>query len=181
MGIDWVTKTKMSDVILRHHPELEPALEGLPNAFLPWHKVDAGAPAGPIAKRAESMKKALAAINYVSAADGTGDGLPEASLRESLRFLVAKGWCRHSSAGCSRRAAGQCACSPRWTPTPARSACSRPSAVATAAMKSACSAAGSSRCGARAPCARSSTARPSASPPTAAPRARAWPTSSPTP
>src|SRR3954447_5959676 len=30
-GIDWVTKTKMSDVILRHYPELEPALDGLPN------------------------------------------------------------------------------------------------------------------------------------------------------
>src|SRR5437588_9367032 len=39
-GIDWVTKTKMKDVILRHYPELEPSLDGLPNAFLPWNKVD---------------------------------------------------------------------------------------------------------------------------------------------
>jgi hypothetical protein len=62
-GIDWVTKTKMSDVLLRHYPELEPALEGLPNAFLPWHKVGEGGPSGPIAKRTEGMKKALAAIN----------------------------------------------------------------------------------------------------------------------
>ena len=30
----------MKDVILRHYPELEPALDGLPNAFLPWNKVD---------------------------------------------------------------------------------------------------------------------------------------------
>jgi hypothetical protein len=62
-GIDWVTKTKMKDVILRHYPELEPALEGLPNAFLPWHKVDGSGPSGPMAKRTEGMKKALAAIN----------------------------------------------------------------------------------------------------------------------
>src|SRR5438552_14876298 len=41
-GIDWVTKTKLKDVLLRHYPELEPALEGLPNAFLPWHRVGDG-------------------------------------------------------------------------------------------------------------------------------------------
>ncbi len=38
-GIDWVNNTKMKDVILRHYPELEPALAGLPNAFLPWHRM----------------------------------------------------------------------------------------------------------------------------------------------
>jgi hypothetical protein len=62
-GIDWVTKTKLKDVILRHYPELEPALEGLPNAFLPWNKVDGTGPEGKAAKTVEGMKKALAAIN----------------------------------------------------------------------------------------------------------------------
>src|SRR4051812_154482 len=57
-GIDWVNKTKMKDVLLRHYPELEPALHGLPNAFLPWNQVDA-----PVDGRVGGMRKALAAIN----------------------------------------------------------------------------------------------------------------------
>src|SRR3954449_3391470 len=62
-GIDWVTHTKMKDVILRHYPELTPALEGLPNAFLPWHKVSPEGQDGKVGKRVEGAKKALAAIN----------------------------------------------------------------------------------------------------------------------
>ncbi|MFL5782288.1 MAG: peroxidase family protein [Thermoleophilaceae bacterium] len=65
-GIDWVTKTKMKDVILRHYPELEPSLEGLPNAFLPWHPVDPeqrNGRVGAARHRIEGMKKALEAIN----------------------------------------------------------------------------------------------------------------------
>jgi hypothetical protein len=63
-GIDWVTRTKMKDVILRHYPELGPALEGMPNAFLPWHRVDAAHDGqGPVGKRFEGMRKALEAIN----------------------------------------------------------------------------------------------------------------------
>src|SRR3954464_3940109 len=65
-GIDWVTKTKMKDVLLRHYPELEPALQGLPNAFLPWHRVAPESRNGRIGaarKRVEGMKKALEAIN----------------------------------------------------------------------------------------------------------------------
>src|SRR3954452_5276464 len=58
-GIDWVTKTKMSDVLLRHYPELEPALDGLPNAFLPWHRVSDPIGGG----RADGLRKALAALN----------------------------------------------------------------------------------------------------------------------
>jgi hypothetical protein len=60
-GIDWVTHTKMKDVLLRHYPELEPALEGLPNAFLPWNKVGDGK--GKVGHRVEGVRKALAAIN----------------------------------------------------------------------------------------------------------------------
>src|SRR5207302_5723868 len=63
-GIKWVTHTKMKDVLLRHYPELEPALEGLPNAFLPWNKVSPdGKRVTPLQHRAEGVKKALAAIN----------------------------------------------------------------------------------------------------------------------
>src|SRR4051812_40564319 len=63
-GIDWVNKTKMKDVILRHYPELEPSLEGMPNAFLPWHRVDAAHDGqGPVRKRIEGMQKAFEAIN----------------------------------------------------------------------------------------------------------------------
>jgi heme peroxidase len=63
-GIDWVTHTKMKDVLLRHYPELEPALDGLPNAFLPWNRVspDSGQPSK-LSSRVEGVKKALAAIN----------------------------------------------------------------------------------------------------------------------
>jgi hypothetical protein len=62
-GIDWVSNTKMKDVILRHHPELSPALEGLPNAFLPWHRVDQEGRDGKVKKRIEGTRRALSAIN----------------------------------------------------------------------------------------------------------------------
>ena len=62
-GIDWVNNTKMKDVLLRHHPELTPALEGMPNAFLPWHRVGAGGgPDGNLAKRIAGTRRALSAI-----------------------------------------------------------------------------------------------------------------------
>ncbi|MGI8726233.1 MAG: peroxidase family protein [Solirubrobacterales bacterium] len=38
-GIDWVENNTMSDVLLRHFPELGPALEGVENAFAPWNRV----------------------------------------------------------------------------------------------------------------------------------------------
>jgi hypothetical protein len=69
-GIRWVTHTKLKDVLLRHYPELEPALDGLPNAFLPWNKVSADGKANGngnghhrLQNRVEGVKKALAAIN----------------------------------------------------------------------------------------------------------------------
>jgi hypothetical protein len=61
-GIDWVNKTKMKDVILRHYPELAPALEGMPNAFLPWHRTSEDGSQGRFAKRASGVKKAMEAI-----------------------------------------------------------------------------------------------------------------------
>ncbi len=67
-GIDWVNRTKMKDVILRHYPELTPSLEGMPNAFLPWHKVSGESQNGSsssskVAKRFRGIKKAAEAIN----------------------------------------------------------------------------------------------------------------------
>jgi hypothetical protein len=63
-GIDWVTHTKMKDVLLRHYPELALALSGLPNAFLPWNRVSPdGKQPSKLSNRVEGMKKALAAIN----------------------------------------------------------------------------------------------------------------------
>lgn len=38
-GLAWVEGSTMSDVLLRHHPELAPALEGTRNAFAPWRKL----------------------------------------------------------------------------------------------------------------------------------------------
>ena len=38
-GIEWIEKGGMTDVCLRHFPELQSTLEGLSNAFAPWDKV----------------------------------------------------------------------------------------------------------------------------------------------
>ncbi|SPL94806.1 Catalase [[Actinomadura] parvosata subsp. kistnae] len=37
-GLDWIDRTGMTEVLLRHHPELAPALDGLPHAFVPWRR-----------------------------------------------------------------------------------------------------------------------------------------------
>ncbi|HVF67476.1 MAG TPA: peroxidase family protein [Pyrinomonadaceae bacterium] len=39
LGIDWLDRTDMSTVLLRHYPELTPALRGVKNAFAPWTHV----------------------------------------------------------------------------------------------------------------------------------------------
>ncbi len=36
-GIEWVESNTMADVLLRHFPELAPALDGVENAFAPWN------------------------------------------------------------------------------------------------------------------------------------------------
>ncbi|GIJ44067.1 peroxidase [Virgisporangium aliadipatigenens] len=36
LGMAWVQNTTMVDVLLRHYPELRPALRGVTNAFQPW-------------------------------------------------------------------------------------------------------------------------------------------------
>jgi len=41
-GIDWVESNTMRSVLLRHFPELEPALQGVDNPFAPWRQVAGG-------------------------------------------------------------------------------------------------------------------------------------------
>jgi len=47
VGFDWVNNTGMKDVVLRHYPELEPALEGVDRMFAPWPKLGAPVPGKP--------------------------------------------------------------------------------------------------------------------------------------
>ena len=39
VGMNWVQNTTMIDVLLRHYPELRPAMRGVTNAFQPWTAV----------------------------------------------------------------------------------------------------------------------------------------------
>jgi Animal haem peroxidase len=41
-GLDWVESNSMRTVLLRHFPELEPALQGVENPFAPWTRVGGG-------------------------------------------------------------------------------------------------------------------------------------------
>jgi hypothetical protein len=55
-GIRWVEESDMRSVLLRHHPELEPALAGVANPFQPWRRV-APAPPGPSAFRQPAVRE----------------------------------------------------------------------------------------------------------------------------
>jgi len=37
-GMDWIDNNQMGDVLLRHFPELGPAMRGVANAFAPWKR-----------------------------------------------------------------------------------------------------------------------------------------------
>ena len=39
-GMDWINDNGMQSVLLRHYPQLRPALGTVPNAFLPWARAD---------------------------------------------------------------------------------------------------------------------------------------------
>jgi hypothetical protein len=39
LGMDWIRNNSMKSVLLRHFPELGPALEGVKNSFSPWNVV----------------------------------------------------------------------------------------------------------------------------------------------
>jgi hypothetical protein len=40
-GLDWIENNNMTSVLLRHYPELTPALQNVPNPFGPWQPVGA--------------------------------------------------------------------------------------------------------------------------------------------
>jgi hypothetical protein len=40
-GIQWIMDNDMRSVLLRHYPELAPALDGVANPFAPWNRVSA--------------------------------------------------------------------------------------------------------------------------------------------
>lgn len=42
-GMDWINDNGLATVLLRHYPQLRPALGALPNAFLPWARSVPGA------------------------------------------------------------------------------------------------------------------------------------------
>jgi hypothetical protein len=46
VGIDWVNNNSMISVILRHFPELSPALRDVTNGFKPWNDLSTGVKAG---------------------------------------------------------------------------------------------------------------------------------------
>ncbi len=39
-GMDWITNNGMTSIMLRHYPELTPALRGLANPFAPWRTIE---------------------------------------------------------------------------------------------------------------------------------------------
>jgi Animal haem peroxidase len=41
VGLDWINENSMVSVLLRHFPQLGPALDGIENAFAPWRRVAA--------------------------------------------------------------------------------------------------------------------------------------------
>jgi hypothetical protein len=43
-GLDWIENTSIGTVVLRHYPELGPALAGVKNGFAPWNTVTADSP-----------------------------------------------------------------------------------------------------------------------------------------
>jgi hypothetical protein len=39
-GLEWIASNTMTTVLLRHHPELAPALRHVKNAFAPWQRLE---------------------------------------------------------------------------------------------------------------------------------------------
>jgi len=40
-GLDWIDQNSFKSLLLRHYPQLAPALEGVENGFAPWKRVSA--------------------------------------------------------------------------------------------------------------------------------------------
>jgi Animal haem peroxidase len=46
-GLDWINRNTLSSVLIRHYPELKPALRGIKNAFAPWNQLEMNREAPP--------------------------------------------------------------------------------------------------------------------------------------
>ncbi len=44
LGLDWIEHNDLKTVLLRHYPELSPALDGVSNAFAPWQRTERPSP-----------------------------------------------------------------------------------------------------------------------------------------
>ncbi|MEX2283038.1 MAG: peroxidase family protein [Gemmatimonadota bacterium] len=60
-GLQWIADNHMRTVILRHYPELEPALKGSKNAFAPWKRISDSRPSAKAAKPESAKEHATAA------------------------------------------------------------------------------------------------------------------------
>jgi hypothetical protein len=56
-GIEWVESNTMRTVLLRHFPQLAPALEGVANPFAPWRRVPGGG--APAYDRADALARTV--------------------------------------------------------------------------------------------------------------------------
>ena len=152
--------------------------EGLPNAFLPWNKVDADGGDGKVASTAvEGMKKALAAHQRVSVELGCRRRRSAESLRGRRRRAAARARARAVLAAPRRDEAAD---RDRHRRAARSRRCARLRAQARRRGRPAARRADRRRSGARTRSARCSTARPTSTRPTPARRPRAWRTSSPT-
>ncbi|WP_329063545.1 peroxidase family protein [Amycolatopsis sp. NBC_01480] len=67
-GFDWVQKTTMKEILLRHHPELETALEHVELPFAPWPVSSTGGGGGLVPDRLKAGVKALNLLKTVARA-----------------------------------------------------------------------------------------------------------------
>ncbi|HEX2069390.1 MAG TPA: peroxidase family protein, partial [Actinomycetota bacterium] len=66
-GLEWIDNNSMRTVLLRHFPELQPALAGVQNAFAPWRRITTGGRSGQL--RASGSRR-----RSTQAADSKGGG-----------------------------------------------------------------------------------------------------------
>ncbi len=58
-GMQWIDDTSMAKVLLRHYPELAPALEGIENAFTPWNVSTSGVAPVSVSKESHQANRSF--------------------------------------------------------------------------------------------------------------------------
>ena len=109
-GMDWINNNSMATVLLRHYPQLRPAIGALPNAFAPWDRAVPGSTrSARAAGRVERRRPVLPGRREHGPARGT---VPLGQSRAHSRMATAGERCCWAPA----------ACSPGWPPScPTRS------------------------------------------------------------